>query len=288
VLFCLVDDELQGLRLGRLRRRGPPPALPDAELITIELAGSFWKLDADRDLSRHSRAYHTAEFPALARVHRTTFARQAANLFRVKQLLQARLAERLSAGQPAWPVDGMPVEACKFARARFCRRFRGQAGYGYGHGIKRTFYGFRPHVRASRDGAIQAYEPAPARASDRELLPELAPPSGTIGIGDRGYYSPALRQRLAEAGVRLLPPSQHKTADPDPARSGRLAGVRYRLESAFGPLAERYRVKRTWARDLWHLCHRLVRAILSHAVMVELAVRHGHQPLSFDRLLPAA
>jgi hypothetical protein len=288
VLFCLVDDELQGLSLGRLRRRGPPPKLSDAEVLTIELAGSFWKLETDRDLFRHFRSYHQAEFPALARVHRTTFTRQAANLFRVKQLLQARLAERLSAGQPVWLVDSLPVEACKFARARFCKRFRGLADYGYDHGVKRTFYGFRLHVRASRDGVIQAYELAPARAGDRELLAELAPPPGTTGVGDRGYYSPALRQRLAEAGVTLLTPSQHKKTDPDPKRSGRLAGVRYRLESAFGQLAGRYHAKRTWARDLWHLCHRLARAILSHTVMIELAVRHGHQPLSFDRLLPAA
>src|SRR5262245_66604087 len=94
VLFCLVDDQLQGLRLGRLRRRGPLPALSDAEVLTIELAGSFWKLDCDRDLFRHFRDYHQAEFPALARVHRTTLARQAANLWRVKPLLQARLAGR--------------------------------------------------------------------------------------------------------------------------------------------------------------------------------------------------
>src|SRR5262249_29521475 len=75
--------------------------------------------------------YHTAEFPALARVHRTTFARQAANLFRVKQLLQARLAERLSAGQPARPGDGMPVEACKFAPAPLCRRPPRRAHHGH-------------------------------------------------------------------------------------------------------------------------------------------------------------
>src|SRR5262249_36327048 len=183
---------------------------------------------------------------------------------------------------------GGPGGGASAPRARAARRSRGQADSGPDRGMKRAFYGFRLHVRASRDGVIQAYELAQARSGDRELLPELARPSGTIGIGDRGYYSPALRRRLAEAGVRLLTPSQHKTADPDPARSGRLAGVRYRLESAFGQLAERYRVKRAWARDLWHLCHRLVRAIPSPAVMVELAVRHGHQPLSFDRLLPAA
>src|SRR5262249_60979770 len=113
---------------------------------------------------------------------------------------------------------GGPGGGASAPRARAARRSRGQADSGPDRGMKRAFYGFRLHVRASRDGVIQAYELAPARASDRELLPELAPPSGTIGIGDRGYYSPALRQRLAAAGGRMLQPRHDQTDEPDPAR----------------------------------------------------------------------
>ena len=38
-VFCLVDDELQALHLGRLRTRGPRPKLADSEVITMELSG---------------------------------------------------------------------------------------------------------------------------------------------------------------------------------------------------------------------------------------------------------
>ena len=44
----------------------PDPTLADSEVITIELVGEFWELDTDRDLFRHFRRYHAAEFPALA------------------------------------------------------------------------------------------------------------------------------------------------------------------------------------------------------------------------------
>ena len=64
-VFCLVDDELQALHLGRLRTRGPRPKLADSEVITMELVGEFWKLHTDQDLFRHFRRYHLAEFPAL-------------------------------------------------------------------------------------------------------------------------------------------------------------------------------------------------------------------------------
>jgi len=290
-VFCLVDDELQALlrTRPRLRSRGPTRTKrSDAEVITIELVGEFWGYDQDRALFRHFRAYHTAEFPALATVCRTPFARQAANLWAVKQLLQQRLARRLSAGEPVWLADSLPVEACKFARATFCQRFRGEADYGYDHLVKQRCYGFRLHLRVSRQGVIQALQLAPARASDRAVLEDLEPPPGTTGIGDRGYWDPALRERLAEGGVRLLAPYQHKSKDPDPARSRRLSAVRYRVETVNGQLAERYHVKRTWARDLWHLCHRLIRKALSHTVMVWVALKNGHPPLTFDRLQPAA
>jgi hypothetical protein len=286
-VFCLIDDELQALGLGRLRRRGPQPTLSDSEVITIELVGEFWKLDADQELFRHFRQHDAREFPALAHLHRTTFARQAANLWRVKQLLHRRLADGLRGADPVWLVDSLPIDACQFARATFCRRFAGQADYGYCHLRKRTFYGFRLHLRTTRDGVILAYQLAPARASERAVLTELGPEAGTTGIGDRNYWSPELRERLAAAGVRLVAPLNQKGRDPDPAGSARLAGVRYRIESVNGQLAERYGAKRTWARDLWHLCHRLVRKVLSHTALVCVTVRHGISPLSFDRLLAA-
>jgi hypothetical protein len=284
-VFCLVDDEIQALALPRLRQRGPAPKLADSEVITIELVGEFWGLHTDKALFRHFRRYHRAEFPALASVHRTTFARQAANLWRLKQLLQERLARRLACGDPVWLADSLPVDACQFARATFCKRFYGLADYGYDHVRKRTFYGFRLHLRVSREGVILAYELAPARAADRAVLEELNPPPGSTGIGDRGYWDPALQRRLAARGVRLLAPYQHKSKDPDPARSRRLSAVRYRIETVNGQLAERYGVKRTWARDQWHLCHRLVRKILSHTALIWVAFHNGLPPLSFDRLL---
>lgn len=41
-VFCLVDDELKKMLIGRkLRTREPAPALEDSEVITIEIVGEF-------------------------------------------------------------------------------------------------------------------------------------------------------------------------------------------------------------------------------------------------------
>src|SRR5262249_62221442 len=100
---------MKALDLGGLRRRGCEPRLADSEVITLEVVGEFLGIDADRELFRHFRTYHTAEFPALARVSRTTFARQAANLWRVKHLLQSRLADWLSGDDPRWLAGSLPI-----------------------------------------------------------------------------------------------------------------------------------------------------------------------------------
>lgn len=288
VVFCLVDDTPKRLDLGRLRQRGFAPKLADSEVITIEIVGEFWGLDADRNLWRHFRAYHTAEFPALAHVHRTTFTRQAANLWRVKHVLQSRLATWLSGDDPRWLVDSLPIDACQFARATFCRRFAGEADYGYDHLRKRTYYGFRLHLRTSREGLIESFLVTSARLADATVTPALDPPPGSRGIGDRGYDNPEMRRRLAAGGVTLHAPYYQRSRDPDPKRSRRLASVRYRIETVGSQLAGRYHMKSTWARDAWHLLHRIIRKILSHTVMICIDVQKTNPPLSFDRLRPAA
>ncbi len=117
-LFVLVDDLYRDLVRSPLRRRGPrSTALSDSEFLAIELAGEFLGLDSDKGLFAHLRRYHAAGFPALARVLRTTFGRQAATLSAVKKQLHAHLAER----ERVFLID-----ACAFGRAKFASASAGR------------------------------------------------------------------------------------------------------------------------------------------------------------------
>ncbi|MDB5307185.1 MAG: hypothetical protein JWO38_1387 [Gemmataceae bacterium] len=141
----------------------------------MEVVGEFLGLDHDKVLFAHFARYHEAEFPGMARVCRTTFARQAASLYAVMHALHKHLATRLAADEPVWQVDSLPVEVGKFARAKYCQRLKGGRG------------------------------------------------------------------------VRVRP-----------------------------QLAERFHVKRTWGRDLWHLSHRVIRKVLGHTVAVWINLTLGH------------
>ena len=59
--------------------------------------------------------------------------------------------------------------------------------------------------------------------------------------------------------------------------------MRYNIDIVFGQLVDRYVVKRVWARDLWHLCSRLLGTVLMHMLVIRLNMDLGNPPLQFAR-----
>jgi hypothetical protein len=282
-VFCLIDDRLKGRR--RLRQRGPAPKLSDAEVLTIEIIGEFLGLDTDKAIHLFFRSHYAEWFPALREVHRTTFARQAANLWKMKERLWQELLA-LAAYDPAFAIcDSMPLPACLFARAYRCSRFKGEAAFGKDTLLRQTFYGFRMHVRLCWPGLITRISVAPANAHELSVLPELAQRTSGLLIGDRNYHSPKTTEELASMGVELLAPYSSKKRDPTPQRSALLSRFRYRIDTVFSQLTQRYSIKRVWARDMWHLTSRLLRKVLSHTVAFVLNHQMGNPPLQLSKLL---
>ena len=283
-IFCLIDDHIADL--GRLRARGPTPTLCDSEVITMEIVGEFLGLDEDTQLFAYFRRHYAHYFPNLMRVHRTTFTRQAANLWKVKEHLWQALLVDTPHDPPFAICDSMPLPACLFARAYRCRRFRGEAAFGKDTLLRQTFHGFRVHVRICWPGVISRFSVAPANAHELSVLPELAEFSSGIVVGDRNYHSPKTREELAKSmGVELLTPYSSKKRDPSPRRSALLSRFRYRIDTVFSQLSGRYSVKRVWAKDLWHPASRLLRKVLSHTVAFLLNHQVGNPPLQLSKLL---
>lgn len=63
----------------RLCQRGPQPVLADSEVLTMEVVGEYLGLEQDNALFTYFQRHYTHFFPALRRLHRTTFVHQAAN-----------------------------------------------------------------------------------------------------------------------------------------------------------------------------------------------------------------
>ncbi len=282
-VFCLTDDWLQ--RQEKLRQCGPSPKLSDSEVLTMEIVGEFLGIDTDKGIYLYFLRHFGEWFPELCEVHRTTFCRQAANLWGVKE----RLWQKLLSSAPHNPTlalcDSFPLPACLFARAYRCRRFKGEAAFGKDTLLRQTFYGFRVHMRVCWPGIITRFSLAAANAHELSVLPELVEQTRGVAVGDRNYCSPRTKEELAEWGVELMAPYRNKGRDPHPKRSAFLSRLRYRIDTIFSQLTQRYSIKRVWAKDLWHLANRLLRKVLSHTIAFLLNYRIGNRPLQLSQLL---
>jgi hypothetical protein len=252
----------------------PRPRLPGEEVgvISQTLSVSYF------------RRHFAHLFPGLRQVHRTTFLRQAANLWVAKHALWRRLLAMAGHDPAVALIDSMPVPVCRFARAHRCRSLRGLSAFGHDPVAHQTYYGLRLHLRIAWPGVITAAVLAPANEADLAVAPQLLAGLAGWALGDKGYWSPVTRVELAADGLDLIAPPRGKNAGAKrwPVR---LVQTRRRIETVLGQLAERYHAKRVRARDEWHLTARWLRKLASHTLAVLLCQQAGLAPLAFELLL---
>jgi hypothetical protein len=145
-VFCCVDDLMQEvMQTHPIHQKGFAPALSHSEVITLEIVGEYQGIDTDKGIWKYFREHWQSWFPNLK--SRSSFVRQAANLWQYKELLQQRLAQKMGGfSDNIHLVDGIPIPLCCFSRAPQCRSFRGEASYSYCAAKKQTYYGFKGHL----------------------------------------------------------------------------------------------------------------------------------------------
>jgi hypothetical protein len=170
-VFCVLDEAIPRVTGGqRLRERGPEPTLADSEVLTREVVGEYLGLVQDSALFdsalfAYFRRHYAHFFPALSHRHRTTFVRQATNLWRLKERLWQDVLTRVPHDEHFAIIDRFPVPVCQFARAHRCQRFRTEAAFGKDTLVRQTFYGLRV-ARACAAG--MAWDHHPLQQCDRQ------------------------------------------------------------------------------------------------------------------------
>jgi hypothetical protein len=124
-VYCWVDENITEI-LGdtKIRKRGFEPALSDIEVITMEIVGEFISFDTDKWIWKYFKTHWQSWFPKLS--SRSSFAKQVANLWHVKHLLQARLSSRYKGNTVCHIVDGFPITTAHFKRAKKSLNFKGE------------------------------------------------------------------------------------------------------------------------------------------------------------------
>ena len=175
----------------------------------MEVVGEYLGLEQDSALFASFRRHDAHFFPALRTLHRTTFVRQAANLWRLKERIWQHVLAQIPHDPTFAIIDSFPLPVCQFApvpRAYRCRGFQGDTAFGKDTLVRQTFYGWRVHVRLEWPGVIARCCVAPANANELTALPALAEQTVGTLVGDRNYWSPATTAEWQPHGVELLAP----------------------------------------------------------------------------------
>lgn len=289
-VFCLVDDYVEKLTKNiSLRKRGFPPKLSDAEVIAMEVVGEFLGIDTDKGIWCYFKSHWLPLFPQLG--SRSVFAKQAANLWEIKQEIQSLLAQELGGTTDTLHLaDGFPMPICQFKRAHFSRIFKGEATFGYCASKGELYYGFKGNVAISSLGIITGITAAPAHFDERESLWEIVRnlKKGLL-FADKGLigkdYQAAIYQ---ETGLHLETPLRNNMTDKRGKDASKwLTSTRRLVETVIGQLTEQFHIEKVRARDLWHLTNRITRKILSHTVGFLINKRLGNKPLQLEKLITA-
>lgn len=285
-VYCCVEDELQTLTPTHpIRSRGFEPGLSDAEVLTMEIVGEYQNYDSDKGIWSYFRRHWHSWFPKLS--SRSTFVRQAANLWQYKHRLQQRLAAALGAfEEEVHLVDGLPMRLCCLTHAGRCQSFQGVAAYGYCAAKDEKFFGFRGHLNVSLNGVITGFTVTPANVDEREALWEITPQIQGLLIGDKGYISQSLQAELQQANLDLQTPLRSNMQETRPKAVVRqLQTLRRLIETVNAQLSQRFQFERIRARDLWHLTSRVNRKVLAHTLCCWLNRQLSRPLLQFDDLV---
>lgn len=266
------------------RSRGFAPSLSDSEVVTLEIVGEFLGYHSDRDIWRYFRRHWPSWFPQLP--CRTTFARQAANLWRYKQLLHQRLLETLDAhNSPLYRIDGFPMPVCGFKRAPQARLFQGIADFGSSATKLGTFYGFRGHLLVNQQGIVLGLSITAANVDERDAVAELVIGLDGLLLGDKGYIRTELSEQLAAQNLTLLTPKRRNMKGYSHKVNRTVSRCRQMVETVIGHLCHWFDIETVMARDLWHLTSRLARKVLAHTLMVFLNRLNGRPALHFADII---
>jgi hypothetical protein len=177
-LYVVVDEWWKRHHPRPLQRVGRPPALTEAEVLTLAIPAQWPRFRSERDFHRFAEAHLRPYFPSL--VGQGQLNRRTRALEPELRSLQRNLAAALADGSEVYRViDTTLIPA--IVRVRACRKslFAGQAAFGRSVPKTEWVYGFKVGLAVSPTGVVTAFGLAPANCDERPIGESWSPPTDT-------------------------------------------------------------------------------------------------------------
>ena len=284
--FVLTDDSYKQIHpaLQPKRKFAPhgTPEFSDSEVMAIAMFAELI-FGGDEDKTLHfMRQYHLDLFPHL--LDNSRFNRRRHQLTQIMEAIREHLRDRWRAVHPLEAetahlrlVDSAPISICTYTRGGRCQsiplEWRDE-WFGVCTSKKTKFFGPRCHVTTTLDQMIDTWLLAPGSYDDRKPMAALLENRQGLGvIGDKGYVSQDLAERLWEDGEHLLLALKRDNQKEQwPSGIQKILGyLRHRVETVFSVLTTVFNFERPKSRSLSGLINRTTTKILAHTMSFFLA-----------------
>lgn len=272
-IYCLVDNILneisQNISIMKNGRENKL-SLKDSEVITMEIVGEYLGIKYEKHIWEYFTRHWKHFFPKIG--CRTSFTRQCANLWKIKQLMQERLVSILQPFDDLFMFDGFPIPVCHIKRAFQSNPFKHIGAVGYCAAKDEKYFGFKGHLLINSRGIIQNFTIAPANIDERDVLPEIIGNTKGLLIADKGLIRPSLKKELNEICVNLQTPLRSNMRD-DRSKIfvKTITATRRLVETVIGQLVDRFNIQSIRTKDLWHLSSKIGRKLLTHTMCIFVA-----------------
>lgn len=272
ILGLLHELEPQDNFLGQIRI----PKLSDKQLVALALAAESSGVDSERHLFRQLPA------SVAGQTDRSVFNRRRRQLTYKIEHFRQRMVSVLAASENYFFVDSMPLEICKFGRAkrrRICRETDGaEPSYGYCAVHKAYYFGHKVYAVCTPNGTVKTFDISSASTHGIHYQGDLKTQlSSCVLVGDKGYLSRQYQQDLFDtAAIRLETPMRRNQVDFAPF-SPVLRKARKRIETLFSQLCDQFMVRRNYAKSFQGLSTRILSKLTALTLIQWLNPRNGNR-----------
>lgn len=255
---------------GNINKIGAKPKFSDVDLISLSLIAESLSINSENLLFVKLRSEYREDFPLL--IDRSQFNRRRKYLAKFINIVREALVQKLLAGEDTFILDSLPVEICKFARARrikICKESIETAPeFGYCASQNSYYFGYKFHGVCSLDGVITSFDLSKANHADIQYLRDIEPYyTDCLMLGDKAYLDSEYQLELFETrGIQLYTPmrSNQKNFKKQPALFRK---VRKRIETLFSQLVDQFVFRVNYAKTFIGLATRILSKVTAFTLL---------------------
>jgi hypothetical protein len=182
---------------------GAKPKFSDVDVITLSLVAESLSINSENLLFSKLKSEYREDFLLL--IDRSQFNRRRKHLCKFLDITRINLVQKLLPAENTFVLDSMPIEICKFSRAKrikICREnIETSPEYGYCAAQNIYYFGYKFHGVCSLKGVITNFDLSKTNHADIQYLRDIVPYyPNCLMLGDKAYLDSEYQPELPVKG----------------------------------------------------------------------------------------